>query len=68
MQAANPEQSIFLAALELPTPAERAAYLKGVAARTRPFWPTCRNSSPPTRMATDSLTALLPTPPSMNSP
>jgi hypothetical protein len=30
MSAANPEQSIFLAALELPTPAERAAYLKGV--------------------------------------
>src|SRR5262245_38680032 len=29
MPAANPEQSIFLAALELPTPAERAAYLKG---------------------------------------
>jgi WD40 repeat protein/serine/threonine protein kinase len=29
MGAANPEQSIFLAALELPTPAERAAYLKG---------------------------------------
>jgi WD40 repeat protein/serine/threonine protein kinase len=28
MSAANPEQSIFLAALELPTPAERAAYLK----------------------------------------
>ena len=29
MPVANPEQSIFLAALELPTPAERAAYLKG---------------------------------------
>src|SRR5215468_2304324 len=29
MPAANPEQSIFLAAVELPTPAERAAYLKG---------------------------------------
>jgi tetratricopeptide (TPR) repeat protein len=29
MPASNPEQSIFLAALELPTPAERAAYLKG---------------------------------------
>src|SRR5262249_59842983 len=29
MQAANPEQSIFLAAMELPTPAERAAYLLG---------------------------------------
>src|SRR5262252_9490274 len=29
MPTANPEQSIFLAALELPTPAERAAYLKG---------------------------------------
>src|SRR5262245_66033407 len=29
MPAVNPEQSIFLAALELPTPAERAAYLKG---------------------------------------
>src|SRR5262249_39617722 len=29
MPAANVEQSIFLAALELPTPAERAAYLKG---------------------------------------
>src|SRR5215472_4947562 len=29
MPAANPEQSIFLAALELTTPAERAAYLKG---------------------------------------
>jgi WD40 repeat protein/serine/threonine protein kinase len=28
MPAANAEQSIFLAALELPTPAERAAYLK----------------------------------------
>src|SRR5262249_57799579 len=29
MPAANSEQSIFLAALELPTPAERAAYLLG---------------------------------------
>jgi serine/threonine protein kinase len=29
MPVANPEQSIFLAALELPTPAERAAYLMG---------------------------------------
>jgi serine/threonine protein kinase len=29
MPATNVEQSIFLAALELPTPAERAAYLKG---------------------------------------
>src|SRR5262245_40218366 len=29
MPTANPEQSIFLAALELPTPAERAAYVKG---------------------------------------
>src|SRR5262249_23962362 len=29
MPPANAEQSIFLAALELPTPAERAAYLKG---------------------------------------
>jgi WD40 repeat protein/serine/threonine protein kinase len=29
MPAANPEQSIFLAALELPTPAEQAEYLKG---------------------------------------
>src|SRR6516164_6965589 len=29
MPVANPEQSIFLAALELPTPAERAAYLRG---------------------------------------
>src|SRR5262249_2275542 len=29
MPAANAEQSIFLAALELPTPAERAAYLNG---------------------------------------
>ena len=29
MPALNPEQSIFLAALELPTPAERAAYLQG---------------------------------------
>jgi serine/threonine protein kinase/Flp pilus assembly protein TadD len=28
MPATNPEQSIFLAALELPTPGERAAYLK----------------------------------------
>jgi WD40 repeat protein/serine/threonine protein kinase len=29
MNAVNPERSIFLVALELPTPAERAAYLKG---------------------------------------
>src|SRR5207245_1259905 len=29
MRAANAEQSIFLAALELQTPAERAAYLQG---------------------------------------
>jgi serine/threonine protein kinase/Flp pilus assembly protein TadD len=29
LNATNPEQSIFLAALELPTAAERAAYLKG---------------------------------------
>jgi serine/threonine protein kinase/WD40 repeat protein len=32
MPSVNPEQSIFLAALELPTPAERAAYLFGACA------------------------------------
>ena len=33
MRAANAEQSIFLAALELQTPAEREAYLESAAWR-----------------------------------
>src|SRR5262249_455708 len=47
MPAANPEQSIFLAALELPTPAERAAYLKGACGADPALLPHVHELLPP---------------------